>query len=128
MACICGQISTQHSQENHSNLPKLCLHKNKHSLTKADCWFSSLILGFRVVGNIEIAILEYYVANPTIQCRQVERESGISKKSIAMIFEKSFKKFKTFTFFTVQHFKEIEFRKRVNFSKNLFLHNILSIS
>lgn len=82
--------------------------------------------------NIEIAILGYFAAYPTMSVRQAALESGLSKSTIHRILLKH--NFHPYAFSIVQHLKETDFPRRVAFCEfivtwtqgnNLFLDNII---
>ncbi|XP_071054645.1 uncharacterized protein [Onthophagus taurus] len=82
--------------------------------------------------NVEIAVLGYFNAYPTISLRQVSKESGLSKSSIHRILKKH--KYHPYSISIVQHLRDTDFARRVNFCEfiltehygnNQFLDNII---
>lgn len=71
--------------------------------------------------NIEIAVLGYFAAYPTISTRQVALESGLSKTSILRILWKH--NFHPYAFSIVQHLKETDFPRRVEFCQFVLLRS-----
>ncbi|KAJ8950891.1 hypothetical protein NQ318_011192 [Aromia moschata] len=71
--------------------------------------------------NIEIAILGYFAEYPTISTRQAALELGISKTSVLKILRKH--KFHPYAFSIVQHLKETDFPRRVEFCQFILLRS-----
>lgn len=71
--------------------------------------------------NIEIAILGYFAANPSLSSRQAALESGISATSVLRILRKH--KFHPYAFSIVQHLKETDFPRRVEFCEFILLRS-----